>query len=113
MYSIHKVSRRRSFRYEETPCNQFLSLTHSPAAMHRDGAFVLTDEERSVHTLMVYLNNESEFKGGDTVFYLDAQHPLPIRGSLGKGLVFKHNLWHEVCGLDDFFFFFGFLLIVY
>jgi len=37
---------------------------------HRDGSFVETDENRSIYTLMVYLNSEG-FEGGETRFFED------------------------------------------
>lgn len=65
--------------------------------MHRDGPFVLTDEERSVHTVMIYLNRGRDYDGGETVFYLDeTKDVVKVRGNQGKGLVFKHTMWHEV-----------------
>lgn len=69
-----------------------------PAAKHRDGAFVLTDEERSVHTIMVYLNESRQYLGGETVFH-GKTRDVRVQGVQGKGLVFKHNLWHEGCAL--------------
>ncbi len=35
--------------------------------MHRDGGFVLTDDNRSILTILIYLNDN--FKEGKTVFY--------------------------------------------
>ncbi len=34
---------------------------------HRDGGFVLTDENRSIYTILIYLNDD--FEGGNTIFY--------------------------------------------
>ena len=69
------------------------------AAVHRDGPFVLTDEERSVYTLMVYLNADTDYTGGDTAFVdRDETHaapPVVVRGAKGKALVFEHDMWHE------------------
>jgi hypothetical protein len=70
---------------------------------------------------MVYLNEASEYAGGETVFYShDKEAMAPsdafreaatVRGATGRSLVFQHNLWHEVgcllfflCGYDLFCF---------
>ena len=61
----------------------------------------MTDEERSVHTVMVYLNSERQYQGGETAFHVqhDAaaeRRTVKVHGAKGKALVFKHNMWHEV-----------------
>jgi len=38
-------------------------------APHRDGSFVLDDEHRSIHTLIIYLEVSSELEGGGTRFF--------------------------------------------
>lgn len=79
-------------------------------AVHRDGAFVWTDEERSVYTMMIYLvrivkyfgahfrkNDARQYAGGETVFhYRETDTTARVQGVRGKALVFKHQLWHEV-----------------
>jgi len=57
---------------------------------------VLTDEERSVHTVMVYLNDQRTFGEGETVFHdFKKGRYTTMQAVRGKGLVFKHELWHE------------------
>ena len=66
---------------------------------------MLTDEERSVHTVMVYLNAHTDYTGGNTVFYSASTasggsealtQTSAVSGRLGSGLVFRHETWHEV-----------------
>ena len=68
---------------------------------------MITDEERSVHTVMLYLNESKEYGGGETVFYafnketdkLEAvfTERANVKGAKGDALIFQHNIWHEVC----------------
>lgn len=55
---------------------------------HRDGSFRRTENERSLLTLMVYLNDN--FEGGETEFDKHTIHP-----KTGQALVFKHELKHK------------------
>lgn len=73
-------------------------MTDLHSAVHRDGAFVLTDEERSVYTVMVYLSAESAYEGGETEFYAreDGIRVMKHKGAKGSALVFQHNVWHAV-----------------
>ncbi len=57
---------------------------------HFDGAFVRGPEERSLLTLMVYLNDPPE--GGETCFP-DAE--VTVRPRAGLALLFDHHLLHE------------------
>ena len=66
---------------------------------------MVTDEQRSVHTVMVYLNEKGAYMGGDTAFYApnpagaldtDMCEVAKIRGEIGSGLVFQHQAWHAV-----------------
>lgn len=67
---------------------------------------MLTDEERSVHTVMAYLNAPTDYTDGRTVFYTAASDGAEVKqglkatatvnGCLGSGLVFRHDTWHEV-----------------
>jgi len=70
---------------------------------HRDSAFVITDDKRSVLTIMAYLTEG--FEGGETTFYAEnrgAPSASPCPGELlhtivparGDGLVFSHAAWH-------------------
>lgn len=64
---------------------------------HRDGAYSL-NSQRSWLTLMLYLNDASEFAGGATRFYSDRwtdrvdRHVAP---RAGMGILFDHGLWHD------------------
>lgn len=57
--------------------------------MHPDGSFKRNENERSLYTFLVYLNDG--FIGGETNFR-DHGPVIPKAGSL---LIFKHELWHE------------------
>ncbi len=57
---------------------------------HYDGAFVRSDHERSLLTLIVYLNED--FDGGATTF-LDLG--ISVRPRTGMALLFQHLLLHE------------------
>jgi prolyl 4-hydroxylase len=59
-------------------------------APHYDGAFVRDEHERSLLTLMVYLNEG--FSGGATAF-LD--HGLEVTPRTGMALLFQHLQLHE------------------
>jgi prolyl 4-hydroxylase len=56
---------------------------------HGDGAFIRSERERSLFTLMVYLNDD--FDGGSTDFW-DGISVTPQRG---MALVFEHSLVHQ------------------
>jgi prolyl 4-hydroxylase len=59
-------------------------------APHYDGAFVRSDDERSLLTFMVYLNHG--FDGGRTAF-LDLDKEVEPRA--GRALLFQHFILHE------------------
>lgn len=59
-------------------------------APHRDGAFVRSPRERSLLTLMVYLNDD--FEGGATRFF---ELGLSVAPKRGAALLFRHHLLHE------------------
>jgi prolyl 4-hydroxylase len=63
-------------------------------AWHRDGAFHRSPEERSLITLMIYLNDG--FEGGSTEFDLP-EHDGPIEVVPERGMVlwFHHPLRHQ------------------
>lgn len=56
---------------------------------HGDGAFVRSERERSLYTVLIYLNDD--FEGGSTDFW-DGISVTPERGS---ALVFEHRLVHQ------------------
>ena len=70
--------RLRFYRYD--PGQQF--------AAHVDGNFTRASGERSLLTLMVYLNEG--FEGGETVF-----NETTIKPETGLALIFQHALMHE------------------
>ena len=70
--------RLRFYRYD--PGQQF--------APHEDGSFTRASGERSLLTLMVYLNEA--FEGGETVF-----NETKIKPQTGMALIFQHALMHE------------------
>jgi prolyl 4-hydroxylase len=59
-------------------------------APHGDGAFVRHDFERSLFTVMLYLNDD--FEGGETRFYRPDAVARPVAGDV---LCFWHPLPHE------------------
>ncbi len=61
-------------------------------ALHHDGSYVKGPRERSLLTLMVYLNED--FEGGATAFPELQQTFVPRTGS---ALLFQHMLLHEGC----------------
>jgi WD40 repeat protein len=65
---------------------------------HRDGAHSQPDGSRSFLTLMLYLNDHTEFQGGHTRFYSDrwsTELTRSVPPSTGTGIVFDHALWHD------------------
>ncbi len=86
------------------PCIRFSRYeTGGHFEPHRDSAFVVTDDRRSVLTVMAYLTDG--FEGGDTTFFAEGERistGLPAPGPpvhrvvpmRGDGLVFSHSAWH-------------------
>jgi prolyl 4-hydroxylase len=58
---------------------------------HHDGCFRRSREERSMLTLMVYLNDD--FLGGETQFDVGLRHA--VRPERGSALVFEHQVRHQ------------------
>ena len=82
MRAVGANERFRCYRY--TPGQQF--------AAHYDGAYARNVRERSLLTLIVYLNDD--FEGGRTAFLDYGLEALP---KTGTALVFQHLLLHEGC----------------
>jgi hypothetical protein len=76
-------------------------------SVHRDGGFVVTDDFRSIYTLMIYL--QKPYQGGDTKFF-DSSHDVPlsltrqmpprvpvatVAPEEGTALLFTHDVAHE------------------
>lgn len=88
---------------------QFRFCRYEPGqkfAPHYDGNYMISSEDRSFYTFMIYLNGG--FNGGATNFLSDAATPSVERGSVleslapeaGMLLVFEHNIYHEGEKLD-------------
>jgi prolyl 4-hydroxylase len=82
MYPVGANERLRCYRYE--PGERF--------APHYDGAFHRNDEEESLLTFMVYLNED--FEGGATQFH---HYETTVVPKTGTALLFQHRLLHEGC----------------
>lgn len=63
-------------------------------APHYDGAFLRDDDERSLLTFMVYLNEG--FGGGTTRFH---DFDVDVTPKTGMALLFQHLLLHEGCAV--------------
>ncbi|HWO20211.1 MAG TPA: 2OG-Fe(II) oxygenase [Kofleriaceae bacterium] len=82
MRAVGANERFRCYRY--APGQRF--------APHFDGAFIRDDRQRSLLSLIVYLNED--FTGGVTTFHDWDVHVVP---RLGTALIFQHRLAHEGC----------------
>ncbi|MBZ5710255.1 2OG-Fe(II) oxygenase [Nannocystis pusilla] len=80
MTILGPVERLRCYRYD--PGERF--------APHYDGAFVRADDERSLLTFIVHLNED--FTGGETHFLQLEQTVLP---RTGLGVLFQHRHLYE------------------
>ena len=77
--------RLRVVRYEVGECT----------TIHFDGAFTRSPTEKSLFTLMVYLNED--FAGGQTNFYRSSSYELSfqVQPKTGTALLFDHLFVHE------------------
>ncbi len=82
MHAVGANERFRCYRYQ--PGQQF--------AAHFDGCYERNSQERSLLTLIVYLNDD--FEGGRTAFLDFGLAAIP---KAGTALVFQHLLLHEGC----------------
>ena len=82
MHAAGANERFRCYKYE--PGQRF--------APHYDGSFIRSDAERSLLTLIVYLNDD--YEGGATAFH---DFDLRVRPRRGMALLFQHLLLHEGC----------------
>jgi len=64
-------------------------------APHHDGSFARSEDERSLLTLMVYLNEG--FVGGATAFH---DFGVAAQPRTGTALLFQHQLLHEGCVIE-------------
>jgi len=73
-------------------------------SVHRDGVYYAGARAESRLTFMIYLNDSSEFDGGETRFFASRDRSTttmtvaPRRGTL---IVFDHTLWHEGAAVDE------------
>jgi len=84
MRAVGANERFRCYRY--APGQRF--------APHFDGAFIRDERQRSLLTLMVYLNED--FTGGATAFH---DWDVRVVPRTGMALLFQHFLLHEGCEL--------------
>jgi prolyl 4-hydroxylase len=86
MKPVGANERFRCYRYEH----------EQRFAPHYDGAFVRDDNERSLLTFMVYLNEG--FGGGATTFH---DFDVSVTPKTGRALLFQHFLLHEGCAVTS------------
>lgn len=86
MRPVGANERFRCYRYD--PGQRF--------APHYDGAFHRSEDEESLLTFMVYLNED--FEGGATQFHHYDKVVVP---RIGMALLFQHRLLHEGCFVDS------------
>lgn len=67
--------------YKYSPGQQF--------KMHRDGSYIRNENEKSLYTFLIYLNDD--FEGGETEF----ENLFTVAPKKGTALVFYHPLRHE------------------
>jgi hypothetical protein len=60
---------------------------------HQDGGYVNNNNQRSILTLMIYLNDN--FEGGATTFYEDGDNMEVIKPVNCTGVIFNHDVEHE------------------
>lgn len=73
-------------------------------ARHRDGAYSPDNSRLSLLTVMLYLNDRSEFSGGSTRFYADrycSEVAEEIAPQAGLAVVFDHDYWHDGQAVTD------------
>ena len=58
---------------------------------HADGSFIRNESERSVYSVLIYLNDDCE--GGETTFL--TQPLIKIKPETGKVCLFQHPILHE------------------
>jgi len=67
-------------------------------SIHQDGVFYRNGNEESVLTFLLYLNDSSEYLGGETSFFSSKSGDRRLaeyRGDAGDVIVFDHKLWHS------------------
>lgn len=67
-------------------------------SIHQDGVYYPTKGQESVLTFLLYLNDEGDYEGGETAFFLDRFGKTKLAeysGCVGDVIVFDHKLWHS------------------
>ena len=67
-------------------------------SIHQDGVYYPTRGEESVLTFLLYLNDGSDYEGGETAFFHDRSGKVKLAeysGCAGDVIVFDHKLWHS------------------
>lgn len=65
---------------------------------HQDGVYYPNEFEASKMTFLLYLNDNTEFEGGETQFFLSKNSDkveLEIKLKKGKLVIFDHTIWHN------------------
>lgn len=65
--------------------------------VHQDGVYQPSHDRRSCLTFLLYLNDENDYAGGNTLFFEDRMGLRELsryRGKKGDILIFDHHLWH-------------------
>jgi WD40 repeat protein/predicted 2-oxoglutarate/Fe(II)-dependent dioxygenase YbiX len=70
--------------------------------IHQDGVHHRSPDLRSMLTFMIYLNDGSDFSGGDTLFFASGPLTRPdanpvvarVRPKMGSLILFDHGIWH-------------------
>lgn len=66
--------------------------------IHRDGAYVPSEDRRSFLTVQLYLDDDPHRTGGRTRFYADPQGReswAAISPAAGSVIIFDHRVWHD------------------
>jgi len=79
--------------HKVNPCFRFTKYQKGEFfKKHLDGQHVQNENDRSILTLMIYLNDE--FKGGDTIFY-ENENQFCIKPKRNSAVIFNHDILHE------------------
>jgi len=87
------------FAHNINPCLRFTKYEKGNFfKKHLDGQHVQNENERSILTLMIYLNDN--FKGGETIFY-ENQMEITIQPKKNLALIFNHDIYHEGKDIEE------------
>ena len=65
---------------------------------HQDGVHYPNEKHESKYTFLLYLNNQDDFRGGNTEFFsskYDGEPHTVIKPKRGKLVIFDHRIWHQ------------------